>query len=470
MYTKEWNVKWEQLSPDVQEIISGIQSEINTTARSIMHNSNLITLTESALDEFYIHYKKRQDELQSAIITREAQKKIKTISKLNLDWETEKALEAVTPSPNNFSGQIAKVNVNNVKKITTSDYVIPCRVVSTISEKTSEFNNPPKLLKEIYDDWIKFAHYDQDVISSIDSNDNTIEGKGQAISGYQKGKYRRGIIRLNESLIEAGENALNGWSYTDSSDTLECIFESEFTSGFVNPEVIGPNEYIFEVKIDTDGDNDNVGILVGYMKEDWTEVESYYHSIPNPVEHTLSFVRSKNNKQTFMLVYDLGWTTQQVLMTYSISANTNSNQNIVYIKIIKRYDTFYIYTSGFTSSSTPTYTYNFIYTMPYFNPNDWSAQMFENLRIMILHSSRVGLITRSNKAKFNILQQKYITNTSDYIYSLYENKVYEYKPASSSWTQLGSIDDFIEPRVFLFNPRTNHIFFYYINGVYRQLG
>lgn len=468
MYTKEWNIRWEQLSPEVQEIIMKLESDVVITSNAIINNSNRLTEAENAIDECYIQYNKRIEEINRIINTRKSQLRIKKVTTEDLNTTVENATDALNPVTN-FQGQIAKINVNNIKKVTTSDYVISCRVASTITEKSAEFNNPPKLLKEIYDSWIKFAHYDQDVIPAVDNNDNTMRGRGQNGSGYQPGKYRRGVIRLNESLIDAGENALNGWSYVDSSNTLSCTFESEFTSGLVNPEILGPNEYIFEVKIDTE-DNDNVGILVGYIKEDWTEIESYYHSIPNPVEHTLSFVRSRNNKQTFMLVYDLGWTTQQIIATYEVPAESNPNQKTVYIKVKKSFCTFHIYTSGFTTSSTPTYSYSFSFNLPYFKPDEWSAQAFENIKLMVLYSSRIGLITRSNTAKFTILQQKYIANTSDYVYSLYENRVYEYKQSSSSWSYIGAIDDFIEPRVFLFNPRTSHMFFYYINGIYRQLG
>ena len=102
------------------------------------------------------------------------------------------------------------------------------------------------------------------------------------------------------------------------------------------------------------GDSDHVGIIVGYTKDIRDRVPTYYNSVPDPVEHTLSIVRAKNNKQTYMLVYDLGWTTQYIVqnLTSSVSIDTSSNTT-VYLMAIKRYDEIEFRTSYFCSSSTP---------------------------------------------------------------------------------------------------------------------
>lgn len=471
MYPREFNVKWEHLSTDTQDRIKVLKTHTLASAENIQHNAYAITPVENEIDKFYHEFPKVEKKLEEYIKLLENQMAHKVVNKTDIPYTTENATD-ILKYGNSLYGQIAKIKINNQNKVTASDYVIPCRIASNATEKSTEFGDPPRPLQDVYSEWIKWAHYDQRVIPIVDIDNYDLDGKGQAPNGYQLGRWRRGVERKNQNIISAGTTALNSWSYTASTDTLSCNIDTAFTSGFINPEEIGPNDYIFEIKVDTMGDYDHVGVVVGYMKDTFDHMPDYYNlAPPDPIEHTLSIVRAKNNKQTYMLVYDLGWTSQYIITDLSTSMGISTGAgNIVYIKVIKRYDELEFGTTHFSTGSDTTYSSYQKFSIPFQKPKAWSAAMYQNIKEMLRNSSRVGLITRSNKAKFNILQQKYVTDTENYVYSLYENKVYEYKYSSSAWSVLGTLDDYLEPRTFLANPRNGHLYFYYQNGIYRQVG
>lgn len=75
-------------------------------------------------------------------------------------------------------------------------------------------------------------------------------------------KWNR-IAQVNSN-PQANPEELTAWQYDEASQQIRCTINSISLVGFISPETYS-GDYVFEVQIDsTDGDDDDIGILLGY--------------------------------------------------------------------------------------------------------------------------------------------------------------------------------------------------------------
>jgi NDP-sugar pyrophosphorylase family protein len=85
--------------------------------------------------------------------------------------------------------------------------------------------------------------------------------------------------------------------------------------------------------------------------------------------------------------------------------------------------------------------------------------MYDNIKIMLRQTSRIGFGCRSDTGRFSIDKQKYIFD-DDLIYRIDTDEVYYYDFNTGRWVRIGRVQDYIPGRTYLYNPRTNHLYFY----------
>ena len=84
----------------------------------------------------------------------------------------------------------------------------------------------------------------------------------------------------NKGVYPANASEVNAWSYDAATDTLKCTINSTTFVGFVSNGVIG--DYRFETLLSsTDGDDDMIGVVLGFYKDPTTGKE-----------HTLTAIRT----------------------------------------------------------------------------------------------------------------------------------------------------------------------------------
>ena len=85
--------------------------------------------------------------------------------------------------------------------------------------------------------------------------------------------------------------------------------------------------------------------------------------------------------------------------------------------------------------------------------------MYDNIKIMLRKTSRMGFVTRANKTKFKIEKQQYVFGDG-LIYRLDNGKAYDYNSTTNKWEPIGDISKYLTPHTFLYNKKLNRLIYY----------
>ena len=322
-YTKEWNVKWEQLAPALQQRLNDIQDSIIST-----ESSDYIGSVDSELNNinynssrFYQIYKGLSDDLK---------KKIKNLNNKisNTVVSLDEALEQVEKDEMNnaveelesalsqyYEGQIVKVMDGS---FIGSDNLYEVKVVDNDIDKDQMMSNatPRAQALSTFD---KFSHFDIATACKLDSRNNirdqgffvdsssqridadTIKGYCQNDKVFSPGD-KFGITykvdlgdglkphMISEVMLYDSEESRNGWSYDSSTECIKCNYKGISSSGIVYTSgyedvLDGSMNCDIDVTIDSMNGYGNFGIVIGYLHDKNEELGL-------DEEHTLSLIRA----------------------------------------------------------------------------------------------------------------------------------------------------------------------------------
>ena len=493
-YTREYNIEWEQLAPSLQQKYTDMLTNAIDLDTSINQTSDDLTNINYLISTFYNKYEELDRSINKAIeeVNTLLDTTIKKLDKLTNEGDIETAVQSA------FPGQYAKIN-STKDGIIASDNFYDIMVTDNQEDK-AEMQGIAVKLEDIVGDWYKFAHMDIAKTSDIDSANN-IRNDGvfkdhsnhivepEFVTGFCQNNrvfsacdkwyihYEADIgngnqtYSVSEALLYDSSECRKAWSFNTDTGTISCSRDGLCTSGIVDLNEY-KNYFEIKVRVDTNLEDGNFGILVGFCIVENEDLQLYE-------EHTLSIVRangrrqsgSPTNKLYWALVYDLGYRSQYILTpeinTATGVASSRSNRYCT-IRVAKRGNRISAYTSNFSTSKTPleNANLNLGFTLPKSKPDDWSYDMYKNIKTM-LKRSRIGFITRSNKTDFTLISQSHALGCDNLLVCLDENSVYSF--VDNKWSKVGAIKDYITPRTFLYNKQTKKIFFYLNDDKYRRV-
>lgn len=495
-YTREYNITWEQLAPDVQQKYRDLLN--NSIDVDTMINQTSDELTNlNYLTSLYFH---KCEELERAIdkgieeASRALELTVKKLNALTTEGNIETALQSA------FPGQYAKIN-STKNGIIASDNFYDIMVTDNPTDKATMQSVAIKL-EDVVEDWYRFAHMDVAKTSEIDTvnnlkNDTTFKDHSEHIidpdfiNGFCQNNTAfsacdnwaiKGTIdlgagensyKVSQALLYDSSECRKAWSFNTETGTIRCSRDGLCTSGIVDLNEY-KNYFEIKVRVDCNQEDGNFGILVGFCIVENEDLGLYE-------EHTLTVVRANGrrsdnkitNKLYWALVYDLGYRSQFILTpeintTTGASSGKATTYRYCTIRVAKRGNKISAYTSNFSSSKNPVENANLTlgFTLPKSKPDDWSYDMYKNLKTM-LKRSRIGFVTRSNRTDFTLISQSHALGCDNLLVCLDENAVYSF--VDNKWSKVGVIKDYITPRTFLYNKETKKIFFYLNDDKYRRV-
>lgn len=321
-------------------------------------------------------------------------------------------------------------------------------------------------LSEIMNEWKRYTH-----------------SYGPAIAVLDKTNVPEAVQRQND-WSQSGhtiylDRTKTGWIVDKKTNMIQSTVDGYPIAGFISPTPSYDN-YKFKCKIDTGWDQDNNGIVVGYIVDDKGK------------EHTLTVMRGlgtwagktpTNNpddaaidtKFWWGLIYDAGNDTQDILvdMNSIVGSDYNSGStNYCYITAIREGKKITAKTTRFStdgSNNKDVDAWTFTYTMPETKPASMPQEEYDNIRKMLSGKNHVGFCVRSScAAKFSIVEQEGIY-TSMKLFDLTTNNHYEFDSNTKQWVNKGDMGTIIPNRTFLYSERSNHLYFYHYKGNYTQI-
>ena len=408
-------VRWENLTPSLQSKFKWLDTQLKENyakifenTADISRNNNNIILNNIALDALETYLNQKLNELKT---------KISNIKiPVSNPW-TENTTNAIATG---YYGQVAKIDGSG-KSIMPHDNFEQLKVVNNQTDYDAMANIKPITLEEVFYHWYRFCHSDHNALSQLVSGPETEYGTWQ-----------------NQGFLDI-------WSYNPSRNSITQNVDWSPVCGFINPTDFY-NNYYLRLRYITD-DDDNVLIFVGFMRD------------ANGIEHTLSVLRGAcaNTCCYWAFVYDAGNPTQHKLIDYTRVVGS-SGWGTYYISV-RRMGTFFEFKATPVNDSRDNEVWTMRWGYPNTKPDDMTNEEYYNIGVMVKNINRIGFGVRSMCTEFFIDQQQYIFD-DDKIYRLDTDEVFLYDARSGTWQKIGRVQDFIPPHTYLFNPKTNHLFFY----------
>ena len=322
---------------------------------------------------------------------------------------------------NGSNGQLVKIN-SSEQKLFADDNFRSIKVVSNDDELNQEMSFVPISLKDVFDSWYRFAHSDNWALQQLVTNP-----REYSFGTWQNQAY------------------LNIWSYDPASKTISQNVNDAPVCGFISPKDFYTNYYV-RIRYST-GDDDNTLIIVGYMKD------------ASGVEHTLSVIRGAHNDTIcfWAFVYDAGNRTQHKIIDYT-NVVGSQNSGTFYISA-KRLNNYLEFKASPANSDVDNEDWTIRWTYPDTKPSDMTQEEYDNIGVMLNKTNRVGFGVRSMSTSFYIDKQYEIFDDGD-IYALHQDTVYTYNTGTAKWDVKGTVHDLLPNRIFLYNARLQHLFFY----------
>ena len=358
-----------------------------------------------------------------------------------------------------LNGQVLKVNAKS-KKMYAHDEIIFVDCVTNQLELEKAMTKKPISMQEIFNNWYRYAHFCAAAASQLDNTNN---------SGIPDGQNRTD----NTQFTAYTDPTKGGWTFDQATDTIHNNFDYNVSAGFINPEDKYSSFYL-KVRADTGWDDDHINIIVGYMRDS------------SGVEHTLTLARGAGllNGQTTLdtkflwgLIYDANNPTQFFINDLSSkttprSANGGSH-NICYMTAIRSNTLMEFRTTDWDpngNAKTDIKGLTFQFKYPDSKPSNWTQAMYDNIGVMMKNPNRIGFGARSTTGWFRIEEQDGIMSDQD-IYDFQNDVIYHYDFFNNRWVKRTASDsNFTKPsekfsdRTFIYNERTQKLYYYYYKG------
>ena len=151
-YSREWNIRWEQLAPDFQAKFKWIQDTIDGTRAIIDKNSKDISELETLMASFFSEYEKVEELLDKTI--KELEKKIEN-KVIHLPDKTDQGFDKLWED--GFYGQLAKIDGHS---LFPSDDFQFLNFLTSWEELDYMKQFPPITMQEVMNNWYRYAHFD----------------------------------------------------------------------------------------------------------------------------------------------------------------------------------------------------------------------------------------------------------------------------------------------------------------------
>lgn len=337
-----------------------------------------------------------------------------------------------------------KVDANN-NTVFADDNFKAIHVVDNSTDEIYYKNASVINMSDIFNNWIRTSYY------------NSTSAKKW---GYEDTKAKNGQNRTDDSSV----NIRKKWSFNSANNTIANNGNDSIYACFISNTKYSTWQIRTRVQ-SRDTDDDIFSIIIGFVTDN------------QGIQHTLSIVRLyqfnfPNNPYRFVLVYDLYNSTEKILVD-----NTNVDRN-TYPAISKYYNELFVNkksnsvvckTSNCTTDLNnlnieEKWTIN--WTVPKTKPSDWSQEMFDNIKSMFEMPSQIGFGTLSFNSFFYILESVGLFGDTK-IYNLSSNRVLDYR--NNSWIDIGSLDENLPYRSFLYSKELGKLYFYYGPNNYIQI-
>ena len=437
-FNLENKITWEELSPSLQELFKTLQSQASKNREDIIINKNNISTLTTNVNNI------------TNTINNEIKPAVETITGEN---GLQKAIKK------GLCGQVIKINKDLSGVIADDDFRI-VHFVDNAKDLKKEQSRSTIDIKEVFDTWTRFAHYDQHAVASrLDHSDKPSLTTGQNLPIYS-GQYN--------------------WEFDPATKSISQTKDGPVIAGFISPTDYYTN-YLLRVKANCGWDDDNIMLICGYMKDS------------SGVEHTLMIVRgagttgstpaypnnfNESYADTFFwwgLIYDMGNPTQHVIINYNdkvgIQGTQDNNACACYMTLIRQDHTIIGKTSDFDPNGRDLgdrEDLTFTWTYPSTKPSDMTQAEYDNIGVMLNQTNRVGFGVRSGQPTFSIDKQQEVFEDND-IYDLSTDTVWTYDSVSGTWTKKGKVSEDIPNRTFLYNPDTKKFYFYHYWGKYTNI-
>jgi hypothetical protein len=327
------------------------------------------------------------------------------------------------------NGQLVKIN-SSEQKLFADDNFRSIKVVSTDDELNQEMSFKPISLKDVFNSWYRFCHSDHGALSQLVTGPETEYGTWQ------------------------NKDFLNIWSFNEADCSISQNVDWSPVCGFINPTNFYTNYYL-RIKYRT-SDDDNTFIFCGFMTD------------ASGVEHTLSICRGARDNTTcyWAFIYDAGNPTQHKIVDYTNKVGQMGDGT--YTMSVKRVNNSLEFKTAAVNSDVENEDWTINWTYPDKKPDSMPQAEYDNIGVMLNQTNRVGFGVRSMNTTFYIDKQYEIFDDGD-IYALHQDKVYTYNTASAQWVVKGAIHDILPNRIFLYNARLQHFFFYNYWNKYNRI-
>ena len=478
-----FKVDWEDLSPSVQsrfryletsitninssietinKNISNINNNINNINNKIIQNenkiNNLTTITNNTLQDI----KNIQSNINT--INQNYQNINNTVNNINKNYQnitnTVTNIQKVQEEAvDGLNGQVLKVN-SSTKKMYAHDEIIFVDCVTDANELEKAMTKKPITMEEIFNNWYRYAHFCSAAAKLLDNSNNT---------GIPDGQNRTDNIQYTAYT----DPTKGGWSFDQSTNTIHNNYDYNVNAGFINPKDQYSSFYL-KVKADTGWDDDHINIIVGYMKDS------------SGIEHTLTLARGSGlaGQSTTLdtiflwgLIYDANNPTQYFITDLSSKtpprSDNGSQHNICYMTAIRSNTLMEFRTTDWDlngNAKTDIKDLTFQFKYPETKPSNWSQAMYDNIGVMMKNPNRIGFGARSTTGWFTIEEQDGIMSDQD-IYDFQNDVIYHYDFFNNKWVKRTSSDsnytkpsDKFSDRTFIYNERTQKLYYYYYKG------
>lgn len=421
-----------------------------------------------------------------------------------------------TDDEESASGQVLKINPSK-KSLYQHDEFISKRIVANEYEKENEFGRIPTSMEEIFKTWKRYAHFNMYATRYLDTTDcaerGLLDGQNLNQGGFQV--YLKGNVwqfdKKTNMIISTLDSGATAGFISPTADYYSYYIKTLVDTGRDDDNLM----LVVGYTVDDNGKEHTLSLVRGagnfsgdinnpnnffikdgkkyYKREGYTIPIPYIDygekgfipgnpSINYPIDKWYDIFKKTpvfNNSGTWWhfdtifwwgLIYDMGNDTQFILKDYSNEVGPSpkptwySRACISYISALRDGNYFKFTTSQWSEDGSddkpiPEGTFEFI--LPDEKPEQWSDEMFENMKKMCLEPSHVGFGCRSGQPRFTIMDQRGIFDDED-IYSLYEDKIFSFNSQKFSWEfkeKISENKNFTQ-KIFLYNPRLKTLYWY----------
>lgn len=316
---------------------------------------------------------------------------------------------------------------SNANRLTLGSLIEKRNLVLTTEDLDSQ-KLVPVGMSEIFNQWYRFTHGNN---STRTADQNLNDGSGPH------------------------NTTRNKWSYDPSTLSIKSNINSAVYSGFISDQKLN-NWYLKMRATGDDQDNDLFSILLGFMTDSKGR------------EHTISAVRTlcveDHTKYLWSIVYDYMQDIEFELVSNKcsqIESLPGGWQNHYAIIEAKRTGTdLKCWTSLISTSKDVESLQDSLleYALPLTKPSNYSEEMYNNIKAMLLNPSRIGVGCHSQQGNFTILEQKYVFEDSD-LYDLVNDVIWKYNESTQTWVDSGKASESLEDGRLYFNTHSKVLFY-----------